>query len=128
MTKAILEWLGGNDTGSSSKTIALTALGAMPAGAAHKYPSDTNDFGRCYRLIEKAAEARDGLEALGVQGGPYWKALVENWPALEAAYLRDLMSKGDETYELMRSILRPIEAKDSGVVRLSEGVSIRFGR
>jgi len=129
MTSAIVKWLGGNDTGSSSKTIALTALGEMPQGASHKYPSDGADFGRCYRLIQAAPEAKAGLDRLATDGGPYWAALAARWDEIEAAYLRDIAKpKGDETYALMKSILRPIEARDSRIVRLGEGVSIRFGK
>lgn len=125
---AIVKWLGGDDTGSSSKTIALTALGEMPPRAAHQYPSDGADFGRCYRLLQAAPEAKAGLDKLAVDGGPYWAALAARWDDIQAAYLRDLAKpKGEETYALMKSILRPIEDADRNIVRLGEGVSVRFG-
>ena len=123
MSTAIVKWLGGNDTGASSKAIALTALGVMPERAAMNYPSDGSDFGRCYRLLKAAPEAKSGLDKLATDGGPYWKALAARWGEIEAAYLRD----DGETYGLMKSILRPIEDRDHRIVRLGEGASIRFG-
>ena len=128
MSRAIAKWLGGNDTGSSSKAIALTALGEMPERAGHQYPSDGADFGRCYRLMQAAPEARAGLDKLATDGGPYWAALAARWAEIEAAYLHDLAKpKGEETYALMKSILRPIEDCDRNIVRLGDGASIRFG-
>jgi hypothetical protein len=123
---AILRWLGGHDTGLSSKAIALTALGEMPARAA--YPGDSNDFGRCYRLLLAAPKARAGLDKLAADGGPYWEALAERWADIEAAYIAETAGgKSGATYELMRAILDPIEAKDRSIVRLGNGVSMRFG-
>ena len=83
----ILEWLGGHDVGSSSKTIALTALGEMPKQPS--YPHDSDDFGRCFRLLILCPDAKIGLERLGKDGGDVWKALVARWTEIEAAYLDD---------------------------------------
>jgi len=130
MSNAILKWLGGDDTGLSSKAIALSALGEMPNGAVHKYPHDGSDYGRCHRLLQAAPEAKAGLEKLAKDGGPYWAALAARWDEIQAAYLRDLdraSGHRDETRALMRSILRPIEDADSSIIRLGDGVSLRFG-
>jgi hypothetical protein len=100
----------------------------MPKGAAHQYPSDGADFGRCYRLLLAAPEARAGLDKLATDGGPHWSALARTWGLIEAAYLRDLANpSGSETYALMQSILRPTEEADSGIARLGSGATIRFG-
>lgn len=126
--EAIVEWLGAHDTGASSKVIALTALGRMPDDAKHKHPHDGDDFGRCYRLLKKAPAARAALDKLAQDGGPYWKALVANWPALEAAYDQASEKGYDQLYAQMRAILYPIEKQDRTVVRLGPGVTMRFGR
>lgn len=131
MSATILKWLGGNDTGASSKVLALTALGAMPADAKHSYPRDGADFGRCYRLLEQAPEAKHALALLAASGGPYWAALVARWEDIGTSYLAEMaLPRGErgKTYDLMRTLLDPIEAADSSVIRLGEGVSVRFGR
>lgn len=127
MSAAILKWLGGPGTGSSSKALALTAMGQMPTDAKHSYPRDGADFGRCLRLIEAAPEAKTGLDKLATDGGPYWKALSEGWDDIEAAYRADMAAepKGRACYDLMRSILQPIEAGDRGIIRLGPGVTMR---
>lgn len=125
MSSAILKWLGGNDTGSSSKALALAALGEMPQRPNH--PHDTVDFGRCHRLLQAASEARVGLDKLAAEGGPYWAALAARWDEITAAYLDETEAGRSKAYDLMRSILRPIEDADRRFVRLSPGVSMRFG-
>jgi hypothetical protein len=126
MSEAILEWLGGSGVGSSSKVIALTALGAMPKNAHWSYPHDGADFGRCHRLLELAPVAKGALATLAESGGPYWKALVARWPELTASYTKEPASHSD-IYQLMRSILDPIEKADRSVVRVGPGVTMRFG-
>ncbi len=126
MSNAILKWLGGHDTGASSKALALTALGEMPARPS--YPSDGGDFGRCHRLLQLAPEARVGLDRLARDGGPYWAALAARWDDLTEAYLADIATPhGDKTYALMKTILRPLEDADHSIVRLSPGLTMRFG-
>ena len=126
MASAILKWLGGNDTGVSSKAIALTALGEMPSRPGH--PHDGADFGRCHRLLQAAPEARAGLEKLGTDGGPYWGALVARWDEIAAAYVDEIEGgERGKTYAVMRSILGPMEDADRAFVGLSPGISMRFG-
>lgn len=130
--KKILVWLGNGDTGSSSKALALTALGAMPKNPS--YPSDGQDLGRCRRLIEFAPEAAKGLPILARDGGEVWKRLVEKWDVLVAAGKRDEAryarneKKQYECYDMMKSIIHPIENASGSVVRLAGGASIHFGR
>jgi len=135
MSEAILEWLGSNDTGSSSKAIALTALGKMPNEPI--YPSDGDDFGRCYRLLKIAPEARRGLDQLEREGGPVWRALVPRWREIEAAYLHDknLYEAGKRNvddyrcYELMKSIIYPAEKSlRNRPIHMGNGISLRVGR
>jgi len=129
MSGAIIRWLGARDTGISSKAIALTALGEMPEGAAHSHPHDGGDLGRCLRLIAAAPEAKAGLDKLAADGGPYWAALAARWDELSAAHAEDIAKPGKpgRTYDLMRSILDPIEKEDRRVVRLGSGVTMRWG-
>lgn len=109
----ILQWLGGGDTGLSSKAIALAALGEMPRRP--DYPRDGDDFGRCIRLLALCPDAKVGLERLGKDGGPQWQSLVPRWTDIELAYWqdKDLYERGIrdykqyKCYDLMRSIYAP---------------------
>lgn len=117
---AIVEWLGGRDTGLSSKAVALTALGRMPQSPS--YPHDGDDLGRIVRLLDKVPAASNALPVLAKDGGEIWGALVARWDDLVQVY-RD----GGPIYELIGSIIRPIENASGRVVRLSGGASIHFG-
>ena len=119
--KVAVIWLLGGDTGMSSKSLLAAALGI--AEKHPSYPSDTGDFGRCVRLIKAIPAAKDGLAKLS-EVSSYWKALAERWGEIEALCERD----GKAAYELMKSILRPIEDGDRYHVSLGNGVSMRFGR
>ena len=108
LTPAILRWLGGPDTGLSSKAIALAALGAPPERL--DYPHDADDFGRCFRLLAACPEAKAGRDWLANNGGPVWAALIARWDDIEAAYLHDLQlpsraKTGWRCSPLMRSII-----------------------
>ena len=127
MSQAILKWLGGRDTGLSSKAIALTALGQMPDDP--RAPSDAADFGRCVRLIDAAPEAAEALSVLAHAGGAEWGALVARWAELCQTYRDETEGRAPgATTKLMRSILDPIRDADPRWARLGNGVSVRFGR
>lgn len=122
---AILQWLGGRDTGLSSAAIALTALGAMPKGyVGHPdHPHDAGDFGRCYRLLQACPEARVGLDRLGRDGGFAWQKLVPRWSEIEAAYLHDkrlsesgkIVMKADwKCCKLIQKIILPMGQEGTG--------------
>lgn len=122
---SILKWLGGNDTGMSSKALALAALGEMPKRPA--YPHDGADIGRCFRLIDTCPEAESGLQKLATDGGPYWAALAGRWADLRVAYDADVRDRGGRTYALMQTLLRPIEDTDPRFLRMGDNASIMRG-
>lgn len=51
--KRVIEWLSGDDTGASSKTILSTIYDTNPKSRNSCTPQDPGDFGRCYRLLKK---------------------------------------------------------------------------
>ncbi|MDE2096533.1 MAG: hypothetical protein KGL39_04745 [Patescibacteria group bacterium] len=126
----VLEWISVDGSGLSAKTIACAALGQIPERP--DYPHDGDDFGRCYRLLAAVPEARAGLDALGVKGGSVWIALVSRWSEIEKAYLYDkaLSDAGEndhkkyKCYDLMQSIIRPVEDASGRVFR-GRGFTIR---
>lgn len=127
MSAAILKWMSGGDTGSSSMAIALVALGGDPGDGKNRYPHDGSDFGRCHRLLEVAPDAKDALTSLAAHS-PYWSVLAKAWGDITAANLADLADHGDRAYRLMRCVLEPVEERDPTLIRLSSGISMRFGR
>lgn len=84
----LLDWLTSGDTGMSSMTIAKCAIGRKPD---HDWsiPSDSHDFGRCYRLVKLIPELRDALPVLA-QKFPMWAPLVAEWGELTAMYEQDV--------------------------------------
>lgn len=82
--KALACWMGGSDTGLSSMAIAVATLTGAPGKGFP--PSDTSDFGRCYRLLKAHPMCAEGLAVLGKQGSPVWRGLVANWDELTTLY------------------------------------------
>lgn len=126
MSRSILKWLGGNDVGASSKAIALAAMGEMPPNPS--YPHDADDFGRCRRLLALTSDAARGLDILSRKGGPVWAALVARWTDIELAFVEDEKTgwKQHTCYDLMKSIIHPIEDASGKVIRFGKGASLRF--
>lgn len=105
--RKILRWLGGDiGVGLSSKAIALTALGEMPARP--NYPHDPDDFSRCRQLLANIPYAKRGLEKLATDGGPVWRRLVARWDEIEAQFVeseRGGWKDNGKCYHLMCSII-----------------------
>jgi hypothetical protein len=124
-------WLAMHDAGTSSETIAEKMCGIPHRYAGH--PHDGDDFGRCHRLLCLYPEWRARLGEMASVDA-YWAALVPRWSEIEAAYRADLakeIGKRAACYDLMRSILDPIEKADSRVVRFGgelAGMTLEFGR
>lgn len=86
------KWIQGDDTGTSSLTIAHSMVGAADLLQRSDAPHDTSDVGRCVRLLDKAAENGEDwrsrmAEVVGVC--PAWKPLLPIWADVEAAYRED---------------------------------------
>lgn len=83
---AIDAWIAGCDTGISSKTIFSVMTGRpFMSDFRPDIPHDPDDFGRCYRLLEKIPEWRARMPEVA-EKYPAWKGLVENWEGLTAMY------------------------------------------
>ena len=115
--KAIAEWAMSGTTGASAEAIAsnLTGIGKKRGD----YPHDGGDFGRCERLLDMVPELRPRLhEMAGVN--KYWAALIPRWEEIRA-------TPKDGRYDLIQSIIRPLEDDDPSVIRLGKGAAMRFG-
>jgi hypothetical protein len=84
-------WIDGYDTGVSSRAIFAVMTGRMevmlPYGPEH--PLDPDDFGRCYRLLEKFPQWKRRLSEVG-NLSPQWRRLTEHWTELEELYREGL--------------------------------------
>lgn len=96
MERKLAEWFVSNDTGASSKAVALYLASGVTDGCV---PHDSADFGRCYRLLAHMGW-QDRISEMASATG-HWSVLVEIWPQLTAAYEADDHS---EVYRLLKSI------------------------
>ncbi|QEL18769.1 hypothetical protein PX52LOC_05807 [Limnoglobus roseus] len=114
----VLKWALTGHTGASSKCMAAHLTGNECDGS---YPHDAGDFGRCAGLLDAAPELRPLLPKMA-EVNRYWAALVPLWDSIEA-----LSGDYRKQTDAISKAIRPIEDKDSGVVRLGKGATIRFG-
>ncbi|CAB4120794.1 hypothetical protein UFOVP5_31 [uncultured Caudovirales phage] len=94
--RKLIEWLLGDDTGTSSKAVAAW-LGV--GQRLRSFPSDGGDFGRCWRLLE-LMEWFDRVPELAEING-HWAVIVEYWSELSAAWQGGDRSK---VYSILKRI------------------------
>lgn len=73
-------WLAGNDTGASSKTMLLIAMGANEGS--WSAPVDVGDFGRCQRMLERIPEVKAYFPLIRALC-PAFTHLMSEWNTLE---------------------------------------------
>lgn len=110
--KRAMRWAVGRDTGASSQAIMQTMTDGPPRDG-YCYPHDSDDFGRCYRLLAIIPEWRPRIGEMA-NVGREWAALAERWDDLEALYQAQ---KHDDLYKLIQKLVRPHEDKRDGFVR-----------
>ena len=86
-----IEWLLGDDTGTSSQTILAVMTGSKIECV--DVPLDRADFGRCHRLLVHFPEWRARLPEVANRY-PEWAPLVRDWDALTALYLAQPGAEG----------------------------------
>ncbi|MDB5362253.1 MAG: ftsK [Rhodospirillales bacterium] len=121
INRKVSDWLLTGETGSSSKAMAAHLSGRKAERFC--YPSDNSDLGRCIKLLTAIPELRPLLPNM-VTLDQYWAALIPRWAELEESWRHMEM----DAYELLRSILDPIEATDPNVIVLGKGATMRVGR
>jgi len=94
------EWLAGDDTGISSLTIYSVMTGVRVSRTG--IPHDSDDFGRCHRLLSLFPEWRGRLGEVAARF-PEWRGLVEAWGELEGLYEQGLLS-GDGSQLYLRML------------------------
>lgn len=116
------EWALSGDTGVSSESIAKHMMG-LPGGTwGYGYPSDGSDLGRCIRLLDAIPEWRERLPEMA-RHSEAWAELVKHWDELETMHRDD----DKRLYGRMKAMLAGPEGRDRNLVKLGNGVSLRFG-
>ncbi|MCK4666827.1 hypothetical protein KAU33_08760 [Candidatus Dependentiae bacterium] len=101
MKKDLLEWVIGNSTGLSSKTIWATIMDVeIPIGS---IPYDRHDFERCWILLSLCDEETK-KKALYKLAERYevWKPFVQYWPELERTFIYESSSKLNKCLQELR--------------------------
>lgn len=88
MNKELLEWIIGNNTGSSSKTIWAAIMDVEIPTAS--IPYDHHDFERCWCLLKLCDEETKeiALHRLTEQH-EVWKPFVQYWGELERIFIHE---------------------------------------
>ncbi len=85
--------------------MAAIAMGAKKTKSTRfDAPSDTSDFGRCYRLVKAVPELREHFPKIGKMVPPF-KGILTNWDSLCELYLRDLPDgRSDALYRRIKEL------------------------
>ncbi len=132
MSKRVATWLGSDDTGVSSETIALW-LGFGVRRTHSSPPSDPADLGRCLRLLKACPHLKPRFHKMADLDN-FWPTYVRRWDEMATSMADEVgidWSKGrraERTYELMKQV--EIEAyRDAGYeVEISEFGHLRSAR
>ncbi len=147
-----LEWMLGNDTGISSKTICRVMTGSKSPSDESPFdnepPSDADDFGRCYRLLRHFPEWLPRLPEVPKRY-PKWGPMIAAWDELCGMYLK-VSDNGRYVYDKDKAVSRAMyhrmrQLNDEGllaagwvrdgagwkrgkaqIISLGEGVSAKF--
>jgi len=103
-----IRWLGGDDTGLSSKAILNHMLGVRDAD--QSYPVDPSDLGRCLRMLRLFPEFKGRMVEMA-RYGLAWESLSKKWQELELLMINEVgidWSKGSRATRTYEAIGRAI--------------------
>lgn len=113
----LTKWLSTDGRGQSARAIAAHLTGL--AQCTGDYPHDSDDFGRCERLLDAVPTLRPLLPRMA-EVNAYWAALAPQWDILRG---HDPVTRS----ALLKAILRPIEDADPDNARIGSHAIIRSG-
>lgn len=97
----ILNWMRSGDTGVSSETMALIAMGATKGDFSAPY--DPSDFGRCYRLVKANPVIKESFLIISALV-PRFTSILLNWDKCCEIYERDLPTgRSDELFKMIQN-------------------------
>lgn len=112
VTRQLLEWMAGPNTGLSSEAMAYCVLQIERTDhwSGKEHPYDPSDFNRCLLLVEKVPVVRDCFAEIAAMS-PEWAALIAAWEELQSMFVAEVgwnWSTGrlaPKTYARMQEIL-----------------------
>ena len=97
-----MTWRNGDDTGVSSIAIWAVMVG-VDAGGHTDPPRDSDDFGRCFRLLKQFPRWKSRLGEVALRWF-HWRAVVARWGDLEKLYVGE---DWNGVYELLHAPAKP---------------------
>jgi len=95
----ILNWMRKGDSGVSSETMALIAMGATSGD--FDAPFDPSDFGRCYRLVKANPVIKESFLNISALV-PQFTSILLNWDKCCQIYERDFPTgRSDELFKMI---------------------------
>lgn len=112
VTRQLLQWMAGPNTGLSSEAMAYCVLQIERNDhwSGKEHPYDPSDFNRCLLLVEKVPAVREHFAAIAALS-PEWAALIAAWDELAAMFVAEVgwnWSAGrsaPNTYARMQEVL-----------------------
>ena len=114
MIRAAAKWMVNGEVGASSKAMCTWLVFGVASTDPWDYPHDPADFDRCLRFIEAVPGARALVPQMRQLSKP-WAALVDRWDEIEQCHLEEVglgwtkACSAPKTYDLMKSVLKPVE-------------------
>ena len=102
-----MEWMLGENAGTSSKTICAVMTGSKLEGLRADVPHDPSDFGRCHQLLTLFPHWRGRLAEVS-HHYMEWSGLVREWDDLTAIYqaeIADGTGKAPRLYKRMQALI-----------------------
>lgn len=102
-------WLAHGAKGISSSTMFKYLDGRDITGGWESHPSDPDDFGRCYKLLQAVPQWKTQLHEMSAVS-PVWARLVDNWDKLTEMYEQNVREdwknhKKIGMFEFMQSLI-----------------------
>lgn len=118
--KDLLEWMAGDYTGSSSKTIAHVLSGVPQSSSCVGYtPYDSADFGRCVQLLEIFPEWHARLPEVAA-AYPKWRPIVARWDELSRLWYAGDFATCSRTLRDIHEAMRPPPKSDTPFTRTTD--------
>jgi len=112
VTRQLLQWMAGPDTGLSSEAMAYCVLQIERTDhwSGNEHPHDPSDFNRCLLLVEQVPAVREHFAAIAAMS-PQWAAMIAAWDELQAMFFAEVgwnwsaARAAPKTYARMKEIL-----------------------
>lgn len=117
----MLEWIGTRHVGVSSRTMWCALMGVARDGdscyAGFDAPHDSDDFSRCYDLVNYGEVTKEELQKV-VEAFPFYKPIIDRWDELVEAYLSP---GGKGVYQILDGVYGEV-MRLKGYVNLGGGL------